>query len=103
MQIQTILNLCNEIILNSTNRNHLKFMQIEINKVYKNNGFLRQILSINGNAVEIKTVGVPAYRTPGRPPRSGIVKVSSVKKWIKKKWVKKQKKENRRQKIQLLI
>jgi len=73
-------------------------MEIEINKIYQKNGFLRQVLSINGNTVEIKTVGVPAYKTPGRPPKSGMVKIGSVKKWVQKR-----KKENNEQKIQLII
>jgi len=65
-------------------------------EILSNNGYLRQVLSINGNNVEVKTVGVPAYKSPGRPPKSGIVKVSSVKKWIKKR-------KNNRRKIQLII
>jgi len=46
-------------------------MQLSENQTFVRNGYERQILTDNGKSVLIKTIGTPACRTVGRPPKSG--------------------------------
>ncbi len=70
--------------------------ELEQGKIYQKSGWMRQIISIKDNFIEIKTIGIPAIKVRGRPLMCGMIRIASFKRWLKKDSIK-----NR--KIQLIV
>jgi hypothetical protein len=58
--------------------------ELEQGKIYQKSGWMRQIISIKDNFIEIKTIGIPAIKVRGRPPGCGMIRIASFRRWLKK-------------------
>lgn len=58
--------------------------EIKENKTYKNNGYVRKVLSVSDDTLHVKTIGTPVPPKRGKPPATGIIGTRSFKTWLKR-------------------